>query len=352
MNSSHVQEPLSLSEFAAGSIAVAAVALIALQGVTVSQPPDLSPADLSTASPSPVTPSSSSPEMSQRRRHVPTATAHARQSPPPDQVIPPNGVVPPNEVIMRVSESSGPALAASNPPASNLGGTKGSPASNFLVEAAPATIVEMQSPDIGGAPPPLIGPPDLFRTKDAISVQPSKPIREAAIPVQPEAARNPSNRSDAIWIQTKLHDLGYFAGNTNGVWGPTSRNALRDFKTMNGLAEDDKWDLEAEQRLLSGQNVHASSTFIGGWAQSVEECHHFRGGGAPLVIRPRSAETDRVKCSFRSVKWEIATMWHVQAACSAEGQSWNANVSLKLTGSNLKWSSERGTETYVRCLKP
>jgi peptidoglycan hydrolase-like protein with peptidoglycan-binding domain len=198
----------------------------------------------------------------------------------------------------------------------------------------------------------LIGPVDLFRTKDAISVQPPKPIKEAAIPTMPEVERNPSDRSDAIWMQTRLHDLGYFAGNTNGVWGSTSRSALRDFKAMNGLAENDKWDQETEQRLLAGQNVPASSTFIGGWAQSVEECQRFRGGGAPLVIRPRSAETDRVKCSFRSVKRDVAAMWHVQAACSAEGQSWNANVSLKLTGSNLKWSSERGSETYVRCLKP
>src|SRR5262249_1264160 len=139
--------------------------------------------------------------------------------------------------------------------------------------------------------------------------QPPKPIREAAIPATPEPERSPSNRIDAIWIQTRLHDLGYFAGNANGIWGSTSRSALRDFKTMNGLAENDKWDPETEQRLLSVQNVSASSTFIGGWAQSVEECQRFRGGGAPLIIRPRGAETDRVKCSFRSVKREVAATW-------------------------------------------
>jgi Putative peptidoglycan binding domain len=346
MNSSNAREPFSLSEFAAGSIAVAAVALIAFQGVTISQPPDFASADLPAANPLPATQADSSPSVSQPRRHVPTAAARARQSPPPNEVMPPS------EVTMRASESRGPALAASDPPIPNPSGTKGASVSNFLVEAAPATIVEMQSPEIGDAPPPLIGPVDLFRTKNAISTQPPKPIKEAAIPATPEAERNPSNRIDAVWIQTRLHDLGYFAGNANGVWGPTSRSALRDFKTMNGLAENDKWDPETEQRLLSVQNVSASSTFIGGWAQSVEECQRFRGGGAPLIIRPRAAETDRVKCSFRSVKREVPAMWRVQAACSAEGQSWNANVSLKLTGSNLKWSSERGTETYVRCVKP
>jgi len=339
MSPRNEQEPFSLSELAAGTAAVAAVALIAFLGVRVSQPPNPVPADLSQAAPSPAAAPRSSGELSQRRRHVPTATARARQSPQS------------HDVIMPVSESSDTDAVPSNPPASNLVATTGSPASNFLVEAAPSTIVEMRPADTGGTPPPLIGPLDLFRTKDAIGVQPPKPIGEVAIPA-PEAARNPSNRSDAIWIQTKLRDLGYFAGNGNGVWGPASRNALRDFKTMNGLAEDDKWDRETEQRLLSKQNVPASSTFIGGWAQSVEECQRFRGVGAPLVIRSRGAETDSVKCSFRSVKREVATMWRIQAACSAAGQSWNANVSLKLTGSNLNWSSERGSETYVRCLKP
>jgi hypothetical protein len=347
MNLSNEQEPFSLSELAAGSTAVAAVALIAFLGVRASQPPNPQPAYALQATPSPDAVPSASADVSQRRRHVPTATARARQ-----------GLPPPNDVAMHLPESPGADLPVSYPPASNTIATKGAAASNFLVEAAPATVVEMQSPDVGGPAPPLIGPPDLFRTKDAVSARPPNPTREAVIPAipvipaLPEAERNPSNRSDAIWIQAKLHDLGYFAGNGNGIWGQASRNALRDFKTMNGLAEDDKWDRETEQRLLSKQNVPASSTFIGGWAQSVEECHRFRGPGAPLVIRSRSAETDSVKCSFRSIKREIAAAWRIQAACSAGGQSWNANVSLKLAGSNLNWSSENGKETYVRCVKP
>jgi peptidoglycan hydrolase-like protein with peptidoglycan-binding domain len=198
----------------------------------------------------------------------------------------------------------------------------------------------------------LIGPPDLFQTKDAITASPERSGRVGAIPLSPEPERNPSNRSDAIWIQTKLRELGYFAGNGSGIWGPASRYALRDFKTMNGLVEDEKWDLETEHRLLSKQNVPASSTFIGGWAQSVEECQHFRGAGAPLVIRSRGAETENVKCSFKSVKRELATAWRVQATCSAGGQTWNSNVSLKLAGSSLNWSSENGKETYLRCVRP
>jgi len=340
MNVRNEQEPYSLSEFAAGSAAVAAVALIAFLGVRVSQSPNPPAASVPQATPSPATAPGSSAEASQRRRHVPTATARARQG------------LPPNDVIMRTAESSTPDSAPGNPPASGPVATKGSASSNFFVEAAPTTAVEMQSPDIGGPPPPLIGPADLFRPKTGGSVRPPNPTREAAIPAPPEAERNPSNPSDAVWIQTKLHDLGYYAGNGNGVWGFASRNALRDYKTMNGLAEDDKWDRDTEQRLLSKQNVPASSTFIGGWAESAEECKNFRGVGAPLVIGSRGAETDNVKCSFRSIKRELATTWRIQATCSAGGQSWHANVSLKLNGSNLNWSSENGKETYVRCSKP
>jgi hypothetical protein len=340
MNLNNEQQPFSLSELAAGSAAVAAVALIAFMGVRASQSPNPPPADMSQATPSSAPAADSSAEMSQRRRHVPTATARARQSQPP------------NDAIRRVSEASGPDAALGNLQRSNPVVTKGSAPSNFLVEAAPTTAVEMKSPDIGGPPPPLIGPADLFRPKAARSVRPPDPTREAALPAPPESERNLSNPSDAIWIQTRLHDLGYYAGNGNGVWGLASRNALRDFKTMNGLAEDDKWDRDTEQRLLSKQNVPASSTFIGGWAQSVEECKRFRGVGAPLMIGSRGAETDNVKCSFRSIKRELATMWRIQATCSTGGQSWHANVSLKLAGSNLNWSSENGKETYVRCSKP
>ncbi len=352
MNASHEQEPFSLAEFAAGSSAVAAVVLIAFVGVRASQPTDPPANDLRGAVAAP----SASADASQRRRHVPTATARARQGLPPSEVTT-------GDATTQVADSSGGNSAANYVRPANAAATTGAPASSFFAEAAPTTVVEMQSPRTNGAPPPLIGPIDLFRAKDAITAPPERSVRMAAIPPTseravgevpptPEPERNPLNRSDAIWIQTKLHDLGYFAGNGSGIWGPASRYALRDFKAMNGLAEDDKWDQETEHRLSSKQTVPASSTFIGGWAQSVEECQQFHGAGAPLVIRSRGAETDNVKCSFKSVKRELATSWHAQATCSAGGQSWNSNVSLKLTGSSLNWASETGKETYVRCVKP
>jgi hypothetical protein len=339
MNSSYEQEPFSLSEFAAGSIAVAAVALIAYLGANISQPPNPPPARPSQSSPPQAPPLGPSAEVSQQRRRATTAMA-----PTPSNLLL-------EGVMVRRPESSDPDPAASDVPAARPRGTKVAPASNFFIEAAPGAIVELQRPDAGSLPPPLIGPLDLLRTKDAISVQPSKPTR-VAITQPAEAERNPSNHSDALWIQTRLRDLGYYAGATNGIWGAASRDALRDFKAMNDLQEDDKRDQGTQQRLLSKQNVRASSTFIGSWADDVDKCPGRQGSGAPLIIRSRGAVTDGGKCDFREVKREAATRWRIQAACSVEGQSWNANISLKLTRSNLNWSSERGTQTYVRCLKP
>jgi hypothetical protein len=370
--SSYQEEPYSLSEFAVGTVAVTAVAVIAFLGIVVPQPPQLLPAILSKADPSSVTPPNTSAKVSRWRRHTPAAMAPAQPSLRP-RVVQVTAVHKADS-----SESLDANSAASKSRAADPGRTKELMASDFLEEADPAAIVRLLSPEIAGLPAPLIGSPDLFQMNDAMSIQVFKPARkvaivlagekaaipssskdaaipsrseEAAVPSPPGAERDPSNRSDALWIQTKLRDLGYYAGNANGVWGPASRSALHDFKTMNGLQEDDKWDKETEQRLLSKQSVRASSTFIGSWAKDAEGCQRVRSG-TPLVIRSGGAESSEGgKCDFRSVKREAATMWRIQAACSADKQAWTANISLKLTGSNLNWSSERGTETYVRCSK-
>jgi hypothetical protein len=173
-----------------------------------------------------------------------------------------------------------------------------------------------------------------------------KQTTETGEPPEPEL--NPQNPSDAIWVQARLADLGYFTGSRSGVWGPASRSALRDFKSMNGLQQDGRWDRETEQRLSSKQVVPATKTFIGGWAEETDQCRN----GAPIVISSRAAKVVGGECDFRSVKREATARWHVQAVCTDGGTSWNANVSLKLTAPKLIWSSERGTATYVRCAKP
>jgi peptidoglycan hydrolase-like protein with peptidoglycan-binding domain len=172
-------------------------------------------------------------------------------------------------------------------------------------------------------------------------------IAEAASSL-PDTGLNPQNPSDAIWVQARLADLGYFSGTRSGIWGPVSRSALRDFKSMNGLQEDDRWDRETEQRLASKQVIPAARTFIGAWAPDIDQCRT----SAPIAISSSGAKALGAECDFRSVKREATARWRIQAVCADGGSSWNANVTLKLAAPKLVWSSERGTETYVRCVKP
>jgi peptidoglycan hydrolase-like protein with peptidoglycan-binding domain len=63
---------------------------------------------------------------------------------------------------------------------------------------------------------------------------------------------------DATRIQQRLSDLGFFSGIVDGMWGPRSRTALRDFKMANGLARDDVWD-ERSQKALFSQYARSAS---------------------------------------------------------------------------------------------
>ena len=206
------------------------------------------------------------------------------------------------------------------------------------------------------------------------------PTAETAILPPPETERTPLNRSDAMWIQERLHDLGYFSGERDGVWDVASRNALHDFKSMNGLSANDRWDKRTEQRLSSGRGIRADSTFIGRWANDIGQC---RGDhGPPIVITSRTAETGIAECNFRSVTRQVASRWRVTAMCSAGRNSWNADMQLKLATPNLTWdrmletgketihsgkhtdieyarftddlviSTEQGSGRYVRCSEP
>jgi peptidoglycan hydrolase-like protein with peptidoglycan-binding domain len=80
---------------------------------------------------------------------------------------------------------------------------------------------------------------------------------ETAYPPPAGARANPLNREDAERIQRRLAELGYYAGSDDGVWGAASRNALRGFKTVNRLADDDEWDAATERALGAVQARHS-----------------------------------------------------------------------------------------------
>jgi hypothetical protein len=155
-------DQFSIPEFVVASIAMAVVAVVAFEGISGSRDANPYATNFSRAHLTPAT--GRSLQVSAWR--LDDASAPSRPYRPSDVVA------------VRKSGSSGPGPAA---PAKQPGRSPVEPpASTFFKEATPATVVEMRMPDIGGPPPPLIGPPELFRMKNAIVPPWVKPIKEAS----------------------------------------------------------------------------------------------------------------------------------------------------------------------------
>jgi hypothetical protein len=156
-------------------------------------------------------------------------------------------------------------------------------------------------------------------------------------PAADHSAAPPAGWSAGLRIQQhgiEVDSQGVF---TDVIWGPPLSNPLRDSRLANSQLRD----------VSDPPGVRADSTFIGNWTDDIGQCR--TGRKAPLVISSRAAKTANGECNFGFVAREAANRWRVAAICAAGGHFWRANVTLKLTEPNLTWSSERGTETYVRC---
>ena len=69
-------------------------------------------------------------------------------------------------------------------------------------------------------------------------------------------------------------------------------------------------------------------------------------------LLPTMIDADGARAGRRSAfkkKQEIQSGWNVVANCSNGRERWVANVRLKVQGERLTWSSERGSQAYVRC---
>jgi hypothetical protein len=87
---------------------------------------------------------------------------------------------------------------------------------------------------------------------------------------------------EAKRVQQRLADLGFFVGTPTGIWGPRSRQALRDFKIANGLVADERWDMRTETALGNPQALSAADTFVGTWASDLAECRPAQGAGVRI----------------------------------------------------------------------
>jgi hypothetical protein len=169
---------------------------------------------------------------------------------------------------------------------------------------------------------------------------------------EPQAAPTPttaeaSAEEEVMHIKSRLHDLGFLSSVKPGGWDAGTRDALRDFKVVNSLANDDAWDVKTSRKLGSETAIRADQSIIGNW--STGPCRSAKPTDTRLSISSRRARTSAGSvCEFHNVK-ATAREWRVQADCSHKDKRWTANGKFSLTPDKLVWTSERDVISYARC---
>jgi hypothetical protein len=90
--------------------------------------------------------------------------------------------------------------------------------------------------------------------------------------------------------------------------------------------------------------------FAGVWATNEKACSPQlnRDGLLPALISSEGAWAGETTCSFKKSK-RIGNTWTFAAVCSDNRRRWKADVRMSVVGNRLTWTSQRGSQTYVRC---
>jgi hypothetical protein len=94
----------------------------------------------------------------------------------------------------------------------------------------------------------------------------------------------------------------------------------------------------------------SSVSFAGVWAPTANACSPKSNSREllPAVINKDGAWAGDVTCRFRRIK-QSGNVAVATSTCSNGRQRWTAKVRLAVVGDRLVWSSERGSQSYVRC---
>jgi DNA-binding helix-hairpin-helix protein with protein kinase domain len=149
-------------------------------------------------------------------------------------------------------------------------------------------------------------------------------------------------------IQTFLQRYGFLTAAATGTWDQATREALGNFKAVNGLTVDGTWDGRMLQQLNASTVINADQSFIGKWGQAAQ-CDG-KLSGPVFVIDSRQAKSSTgVLCEFQKIDHD-ATGWQVSAACTVENNKpWTSTIRLSVQGSRLFWISDRDNFSYYRC---
>jgi hypothetical protein len=92
--------------------------------------------------------------------------------------------------------------------------------------------------------------------------------------------------------------------------------------------------------------------FVGLWAADVRACEFRPGTGSDLrtVIGERGARAGRNSCAFKEKKQIGNAEWEMKASCADGSARWESTVRLSLSKNKLKWSGQRATQIYTKCV--
>jgi hypothetical protein len=223
------------------------------------------------------------------------------------------------------------------------------------------------SPSVASAAPPR----RVAREPDNVPAEPARPSQatqasQASQPSQDGPASTASGTTLEIPIVTppppvsetqKRARTAGVPSIENSSPAPTSGPATDSLSESRAQALDilrshDASPAQHQSRSAETTAAPRVEAFVGIWAREPAECRSRAADDLRIRIDARSAESGGGRCAFHSVRQEHADRWRVRASCNVALDSWTAHISLRMVGPNLRWSSERGTETYVRCPSP
>jgi uncharacterized membrane protein len=95
-------------------------------------------------------------------------------------------------------------------------------------------------------------------------------------------------------------------------------------------------------------DVAAEVAIVGTWVANANACKSRPTSFIPAVIDHDGARAGETFCAFKQKRPDRDGL-NVVAACSNSRERWVAKVRLVVEGDRLKWSSQRGSQTYVKC---
>jgi hypothetical protein len=104
----------------------------------------------------------------------------------------------------------------------------------------------------------------------------------------------------------------------------------------------------ASQSLGGARSEFASVSGL--WAVDSTACARgFIENDLHTVIDTAGASAGDTSCRFRNISQTSAGNWAIAGKCSDTRSRWKSDIRLTLSGQKLRWSSQKGTQIYVRC---